>query len=56
MRSERAGRGDPVPCDSGLVMHDRNLATREAVEKGGFPDIRAAYDGDGGHGLEILNF
>jgi hypothetical protein len=52
MCGQRAGRGDPVPCDAGLVMHDRDLATGEAVEEGGFPDIRAAYDGDGGHDLE----
>lgn len=53
--SESARRGDTITRDTWLVMDDGDLAAGKAVEEGGFPDIRAAYDGDGGHSSETLN-
>ncbi len=47
---EGAGRGDAVPGDAGLIVDDGDFPSCEAVEKCGFPDIGASYDGDGGHG------
>ena len=38
--------GDTVPRHAGLVMDDGDAAARDAVEKGGFADIRATDDGD----------
>ncbi len=37
---------DPVPGDSGLVMHNGDAAPCEAVEKGGLADVGSADDGD----------
>ena len=45
------GGADAVAGHAGLVVHDGDFATCEAVEERGFPDIRAADDGDSGHGL-----
>ena len=35
-----------VARDAGLVMHDGDAPFDDAVEQRGFPDIRAADDGD----------
>ena len=47
---QRAGRGNAVAGDARLVVDDGDASSGEAVEDGGFPDVRASDDGDSRHG------
>src|SRR5436309_792382 len=41
-----ANRGDPIACDPGLIMNDRNLSTDQAIEQGGLTHVWPADDRD----------
>jgi hypothetical protein len=44
-------RADAVAGDAGLIVDDGDSTSNEAIEEGGFPDVRASNDGDEGrHG------
>ena len=45
-RAFRARRGQAITRDAGLIVHDRDGAAGEAIEEGGFADVRPADDGD----------
>ena len=48
-RPARAGRGQPIARDPGLIVHDRDIPAGESIEERRLADIRPADDGDFAH-------
>ena len=43
---EGAGRGDAIPGDAGLIVHDGDASSGQTIKEGGFPNVGASDDGD----------
>jgi hypothetical protein len=52
MSGDFTRRRQAIPGDSGLVMYNRNLPSRETVKQRGFPHIRATNNSNSGHADE----
>jgi hypothetical protein len=50
-----ANRGNPVTCDSGLIMNDGNLSADQPIEQRGLAHVRPTDDCDVRQRVRIIH-